>query len=127
MEPATIRHLADAAAALMKAAGETTEGFVEDHCGNALREVSSAIAIACHVEGARGAPVAGAGLSAEAAALRDANGDTWGEHPDHPVSDWTAEVDRNDTRLGYWEWVAARIEEQGPREEIVTAPEAAVA
>lgn len=32
----------------------------------------------------------------------------WGENPDHPVSDWAAEAKNNDTRMGYWEWVAAR-------------------
>jgi hypothetical protein len=34
----------------------------------------------------------------------------WGEHPDHPVSDWQSEVANRDTRRSYWAWVAARIE-----------------
>ena len=34
----------------------------------------------------------------------------WGEHPDYPVVDWQAEVANDDTRLGYWAWVIARIE-----------------
>lgn len=34
----------------------------------------------------------------------------WGEHPDHEVSDWEYEVANGDTRLGYWEWVWARID-----------------
>lgn len=34
----------------------------------------------------------------------------WGEHPDHPVSDWQYEVSNDDTRLGYWAWVANQIE-----------------
>jgi hypothetical protein len=33
----------------------------------------------------------------------------WGNHPDHHPSDWEDEVTNGDTRLGYWEWVAARI------------------
>ena len=35
----------------------------------------------------------------------------WGEHPDHPWKDWRDEVDDDDTRWGYWEWVAARMTE----------------
>lgn len=35
--------------------------------------------------------------------------DPWAEHPDHPVADWQAEVANDDTRLGYWDWVAARL------------------
>lgn len=42
-------------------------------------------------------------------ALADNNGGYWGEHPDHPVEDWQYEVRNGDTRLGYWQWVAARI------------------
>ena len=36
--------------------------------------------------------------------------DPWGEHPDHPVADWQAEVAGADTRLGYWAWVAAQLD-----------------
>ncbi|MFX9054117.1 hypothetical protein ABTN50_19390, partial [Acinetobacter baumannii] len=32
----------------------------------------------------------------------------WSEHPDHPLTDWRTEVANDDTRLGYWPWVAAR-------------------
>lgn len=35
--------------------------------------------------------------------------DLWAVHPDHPVADWQAEVVNDDTRLGYWDWVAARL------------------
>lgn len=42
---------------------------------------------------------------------RERFGGTWGEHPDWPVSDWQSEVASDDTRLGYWEWVEARLEE----------------
>jgi hypothetical protein len=34
----------------------------------------------------------------------------WGEHPDHPVADWQAEVANDETRLGYWYWVEARLD-----------------
>lgn len=44
-----------------------------------------------------------------AQSLRDVHG-YWGEHPDHPVLSWRQEVFNNDTRQGYWEWVAAAIE-----------------
>lgn len=36
--------------------------------------------------------------------------DYWGEHPDHPLDDWRYEVQNGDTRMGYWEWVMARLE-----------------
>jgi len=36
--------------------------------------------------------------------------DYWGEDPDYPLEDWRYEVANNDTRLGYWEWVAAEKE-----------------
>jgi hypothetical protein len=35
----------------------------------------------------------------------------WGEMPGHPVADWQYEVANNDSRRGYWEWVAARMAE----------------
>lgn len=38
-------------------------------------------------------------------------GGTWGEHPKFPISDWKLEVENDDTRRGYWDWVAARLEE----------------
>ena len=43
--------------------------------------------------------------------LRERFGGTWGEHPSWPVSDWRNEVADDDTRLGYWGWVSARLEE----------------
>jgi hypothetical protein len=46
------------------------------------------------------------------AELRDKFGGYWGKHPDYPVEDWTYEVGIGDTRLGYWDWVAAKIEEE---------------
>jgi hypothetical protein len=42
--------------------------------------------------------------------LKEAHGGMWGEHADFPVEDWVMEVTNNDTRLGYWEWVADGVE-----------------
>ena len=33
----------------------------------------------------------------------------WGEHPDHPIDEWQRDVDAGNTRLGYFEWVAAKL------------------
>lgn len=33
----------------------------------------------------------------------------WNDHPRYPASDWKYEVQNNDTRIGYWEWVLQRI------------------
>lgn len=44
------------------------------------------------------------------AQLADANGGTWGEHHTYIPADWRTEVENGDTRLGYWEWVASKIE-----------------
>lgn len=37
--------------------------------------------------------------------------DYWGENPDYPVSDWVFDASENGTRLGYWEWVKTKVEE----------------
>ena len=42
--------------------------------------------------------------------LAEQHGAPWGTHPDYPLSDWQYEVNNDDTRLGYWDWVAAQIE-----------------
>ena len=43
--------------------------------------------------------------------LADEHGGYWeGEHDDFPVSDWKYEVRNEDTRQGYWEWVANKVE-----------------
>lgn len=34
-----------------------------------------------------------------------------GEHPQHPRSDWRYEVANGDTQRGYWEYVAAKLDE----------------
>lgn len=51
------------------------------------------------------------GYEAEGAALEREHGGHWGAHPEHPVEDWRFEVANDDTRLGYWPWVAQKIEE----------------
>jgi hypothetical protein len=35
----------------------------------------------------------------------------WGHHPDKLIEDWRYEVANGDTRRGYWEWVAAQLDE----------------
>lgn len=32
----------------------------------------------------------------------------WDEDPQHCLEDWRGEVANDDTRLGYWEWVAVQ-------------------
>jgi hypothetical protein len=49
-------------------------------------------------------------LSLEALDLAAHFGGTWGEHPHHEVGDWAYAIASEDTRLGYWEWVANRID-----------------
>src|SRR3546814_19025218 len=44
------------------------------------------------------------------AKLRENHGGVWGEYPEYPANDWRLEVENHDTRIGYWEWVAAKIE-----------------
>lgn len=36
---------------------------------------------------------------------------SWGSHPEHPVSDWQYEVANDETRLGYWEWLENKLDE----------------
>jgi len=43
--------------------------------------------------------------------FKAAYGGHWGEHSGHPLTEWQADVANGDTRLGYWEWVAARESE----------------
>src|SRR3546814_4202416 len=45
------------------------------------------------------------------AKLRENHGGVWGEYPEYPANDWRLEVENHDTRIGYWEWVAAKIEQ----------------
>ena len=46
-------------------------------------------------------------------ALRNEYGGDWGEHPKWTDEDWRTEVQNGDTRHGYWEWVANRIDAEG--------------
>jgi hypothetical protein len=57
-------------------------------------------------------------LSTEAVKLRAEYGGTWGEHPDHPLCVWQYEASENYTRLGYWEWCAARIHNETIESEV---------
>ena len=34
----------------------------------------------------------------------------WDNHPDYPVEDWKYEVENDDTRQSYREWVFSQIE-----------------
>lgn len=49
-------------------------------------------------------------LALEAIDLAEHFGGNWGEHPQHAVGDWAEAIASEDTRLGYWEWVANRID-----------------
>ncbi len=35
----------------------------------------------------------------------------WMDHPGFPSTDWIYEVNNGDTRLGYWEWVNRKLEQ----------------
>lgn len=43
--------------------------------------------------------------------LAEANGGMWGEHPKFLVADWQHEVENDYTRVGYWEWVANKVDQ----------------
>lgn len=45
-------------------------------------------------------------LAGAASDLRETYGGHWGKHPEYPLEQWQDEVRNNDTRLGYWEWIA---------------------
>lgn len=45
--------------------------------------------------------------------LQKKHGGYWGDHPAHLPEDWIAAVVNEDTRNGYWEWVEARIIDEG--------------
>lgn len=48
--------------------------------------------------------------------LKGQHGGQWGKHPTHKIDDWQYLVSNGDTRLGYWEWVQAQIDEyEGPQ------------
>ena len=36
--------------------------------------------------------------------------DQWADDQDYPVSDWKYQIENNDTRRGYWDWVEAQRE-----------------
>jgi hypothetical protein len=43
--------------------------------------------------------------------LKAQHGGHWGTHPDHKPADWVSEVHQGNTRLGYWEWLSAMLED----------------
>ena len=45
-------------------------------------------------------------LATEAEALRREYGGHWGLHPEFPLYQWLDAIAEQDTRLGYWEWIA---------------------
>lgn len=51
------------------------------------------------------------------------NFDHWGENPQYPVSDWQSEVRDGWTRLGYWDWVDNRIDNEEPSETPSPSPQ----
>ena len=42
--------------------------------------------------------------------MKEAGGEHWEEHGDHPIVLWKDDVLEDATRLGYWEWAEAREE-----------------
>lgn len=40
----------------------------------------------------------------------------WGCDPRHPVSDWQHEVSEDETRLGYWDWLENKLENDADEE-----------
>jgi hypothetical protein len=56
-------------------------------------------------------------IAVDAAITMETNGGYWGYHPIHLVADWRYEVDNEDTRQGYWEWVVNQIEAKKIEEE----------
>lgn len=51
-------------------------------------------------------------MSDKAWKLCQRNGGLWGECERYPKSDWISETVNNYTVLGYWDWVASRIEQE---------------
>ena len=66
-------------------------------------------------------------LAKAATKLRNTFGGHWGEHPDFPLESWIGEVKGENTRLGYWEWIASsmpEISDQEPGRAIMNGREA---
>lgn len=57
-----------------------------------------------------------AGLTAEQLQGKYARLDgSWGEHPRFTRGGWTSEVVNEETQRGYWDWVAAHIEQENDK------------
>ena len=52
------------------------------------------------------------GLSALHLQAKHDPDDDGGEHFGYPIRSWAAEVANRETRLGYWQWVLDKIEEE---------------
>ncbi|WP_454883019.1 hypothetical protein [Sphingomonas oryzagri] len=50
-----------------------------------------------------------------------ASSDHWKDDPGHPAGDWRNEVANDETRLGYLEWIAARVDSEGDHAGSTTA------
>lgn len=49
--------------------------------------------------------------------LHDGTVSHWDTHEHHPVADWQYEVENNNTRQGYWDWVINELEAADDPEE----------
>jgi hypothetical protein len=50
------------------------------------------------------------GLAAAGDVLARDYGGHWAQHPEYSLSDWKWAVTNEDTRLGYWAWVADNLD-----------------
>ena len=84
--------------------GECSKGF------NTHGEVNVLLNTVTHGNGEYPIVFNGYSLAQDAEQLRKAHGGHWESHPDYAIEDWRYEIANDDTRLGYWEWVAAGID-----------------
>ena len=56
-------------------------------------------------------------LAEAAEAMARKHGGWWREHPAWPLAKWCDEVVNDETRMGYWAWVVARIAEEGGQDD----------
>lgn len=45
--------------------------------------------------------------------------DFWAQHPEHTLEDWQDLVSNDDTRLGYWDWVLVRLDEDDEDDDVI--------
>lgn len=99
--PQALRDLVTLAAGL--------EAFQSDERMNAALRACEAL-----VGGAEASPAPAEPDPWQAAvdALQAEHGGFWGQHRLYTRSDWQDEVDAGDTQRGYWDWVAAMLEQE---------------